>query len=85
MTNVVVSRQRNIQISTNATAGIIQTSVPVTLQNVPTLISGQMSVENLTNVDSTNEQDGSTLVYHANTKTYVVEPLLISAVDGGTF
>ena len=91
MTNIVVGRQRNIHITSNATAGIIQTTVPVTLKNTPTLISGNstLRVENLTNVNSAIETDGSTLVYDAETATFIVEPLnlsnLVGALDGGTF
>ena len=35
MVNVVVSRKRNVKVSTNATAGVIDTSIPVTLKNTP--------------------------------------------------
>lgn len=87
MTNVVVARQRNIQVSTNATGGIIQTSVPVTLQSVPTLMSGntRLKLEDLVDVDVGSEVDGATLVYHANTETFVIEKANIGEVDGGTF
>ena len=88
MTNVIVARQRNIQVSSNATGGIIQTSVPVTIKGTPTLASGNtlLKIKNLQNVDSANEQDGSLLVYHANTAKWVAQKVeLNSDLDGGTF
>jgi hypothetical protein len=87
MTNVIVARQRNIQVSTNATGGIIQTTVPVTLKGTPTLMTGNanLKVENLTNVISTNEEDGATLVYQANSGNFVVQKVNLGDLDGGTF
>jgi hypothetical protein len=87
MTNIVVARQRNIQVSTNATGGIIQTTVPVTLQSVPTLSSAntRLKLEDLIDVDVGSEVEGATLVYHANTDSFVIEPATIDKIDGGTF
>ena len=88
MTNVIVARQRNIQVSTNATGGIIQTSVPVTIKGTPTLASGNtlLKIENLQNVDSANEQDGSFLIYNANTAKWVARTVELNYdLDGGTF
>lgn len=40
MINVIVSKKRTIKVSTNATAGIIDTSPPITLKNIPVLGGG---------------------------------------------
>jgi len=90
VTNVIVSKKRNVKISTNATAGIIDTTVPVTLKAIPTIISGgATTLESLTDVVSTNETTGDTLVYNSTTKQWVAQKLDITNVtgslDGGTF
>lgn len=90
MVNVLVSRKRTIQISANATAGIIDTSTPVVLKNNPVVVSGGVSrLDKLTDVAANNEINGATLVYNAANDTYVVQKLDISNVtgdlDGGTF
>lgn len=88
--NVVVSKQRTIHVSTNATAGIIDTTVPVTLKNVPTVISGgSTTIDQLLDVDISQRVDGSTLVYNQPTNTYLVKQLdmneITGAIDDGTF
>lgn len=90
MTNVVVARKRTIQVAANATAGIIDTTVPVTLKNNPVLSSGGVSrLDNLVDVVANNESNGATLVYDASTDKYIVKQLDLSditgALDGGTF
>lgn len=89
MVNVVVSRKRTIQISANATAGIIDTSTPVVLKNNPVTLGGATRLDKLTDVAANNEVNGATLVYNAANDTYVVQKLDISDVtgdlDGGTF
>ena len=88
MTNVVVSKKRTVQVSANATAGIINTTVPVTLKN-NTILTGSTRLDRLTDVDANNETSGSTLVYDASTDKYIVQKLDISNVngdlDGGNF
>lgn len=88
MVNVVVSRKRNVQISTNATAGIIDTTTPVVVKNNP-VIGGVTRLDRLTDVVANAEINGATLVYNANNDTYVVQKLDLSNVtgdlDGGTF
>ena len=60
MVNVVVTKPRNVKVSTNATAGIINTSTPVTLKNTPTLISGNnLALENLLDVSVVSKTNGS--------------------------
>lgn len=88
MVNVVVARKRTIQVSTNATAGIIDSTTPVVLKNTPTLISGGVDrLDHLKDVDATTELDGSTLIYDANTDKYVVRKIDFGDVglDGGNF
>ena len=89
MVNVVVSRKRTIQISANATAGIIDTSTPVVLKNTPIAAGAATRLDRLTDVSANNEIDGATLVYNAANDTYVVQKLDLSNVtgdlDGGTF
>lgn len=91
MTNVVVSRKRTVQISANATAGIIDTSTPVILKNNPSIGGGvgATRLDKLTDVAANTEVNGATLVYNAANDTYVVQKLDLSNVtgdlDGGTF
>lgn len=89
MTNVVVSRKRTVQISANATAGIIDTSTPVVLKNNPVTIGASTRLDKLTDVVANTEVNGATLVYNAANDTYVVQKLDLSNVtgdlDGGTF
>jgi hypothetical protein len=88
MVNVVVSRKRNIQVSSN-TAGVIDTTVPVTLKNVPTLVNGVDTIDELHDVNLAQRNDGSTLVYDAPSDTYVVKKLefvdIVGDLDGGIF
>lgn len=85
---VVVGRKRDVQISTNATAGIIDTFSPVTLKNIAVL-GGVSRLDKLSDVDANNEINGATLVYDSYKDTYVVQKLDLSNVigdlDGGTF
>ena len=90
--NVVVIRKRDVQVSVNATAGIIDTNTPVTIKNNPTLLavgSGVDRLDHLRDVDAATEIEGSTLVYQANGDLYVVKKLdldyITGEVDGGTF
>jgi hypothetical protein len=88
MVNVVVSRKRTIQVSTNATAGIIDSTTPVVLKNNPTLTTnGVDRLDHLKDVDATTELDGSTLIYDAATDKYVVRKINFGdvALDGGGF
>ena len=88
MTNVVVARKRTIQVAANATAGVIDTSVPVSLKN-NTVLSGPTRLDRLTDVVANAEVNGATLVYDAETDKYVVKKLDLNDVtgdlDGGTF
>lgn len=88
MVNVVVGRKRTVQVSTNATAGVIDSSTPVVLMNGPTL-DNVTRLDRLEDVNATGEVDKATLVYDANTDTYVVKQIefgdISGDLDGGTF
>lgn len=90
MTNVVVARRRTIHIASNATAGFIDTTTPVTLKPTPSLtVGGASRLDHLQDVNSTGEANGATLIYDSNTDTYVVQKMTFSNIDGdidgGTF
>lgn len=87
--NVVVAQKRPIQVSTNATATAIVTNNPITLKPDTnfTVISGGggsgvNELDQLIDVDISQEQDGSVLQYNATANNYQVKPLNI---DGGVF
>jgi hypothetical protein len=82
MVNVVVSRKRNVRISTNATAGVIDTTTPVTLKNIPTIASGVDTIDELRDVGVSQRSEGSTLVYDVTTDTYQVKQLTFGFIDG---
>ena len=90
MTNVVVARKRTIQVSTNTTAGVIDTTTPVTLKNAPVLnIGGATRLDHLQDVNPSGEANGATLIYNSSTDTYVVQKMNFTDIDGdldgGTF
>lgn len=91
MTNVVVARKRTVQVSANATAGIIDSTVPVTIKNIPAVSSGNGidRLDHLKDVVASGETEGATLVYDSATDKYVVKKLDLADVtgdlDGGTF
>ena len=88
MVNVVVTKPRNVKVSTNATAGIINTSTPVTLKNTPTLISGNnLALENLLDVSVVSKTNGAVPVYDSVTNKFLIEQFTVTDVnvDGGTF
>jgi hypothetical protein len=88
MVNVVVGRKRTVQVSTNATAGIIDTSTPVTLKNFQSL-GGVTRLDKLSDVDASSESDKATLVYDASQDKYVVKQMefgdISGEIDGGVF
>lgn len=50
--------------------------------------SGDLTIQSLSNVVSTDLQDGYTLVYDSDTKKWVAQQIsatTIAAVDGGTY
>jgi len=89
VSNVIVSKRRTVTVSSNATAGVINTSTPVTLKPISTIASGVTTLESLTDVVSTGETTGDTLVYDSASKTWIAKPLDLTyatgGLDGGTF
>mgnify|MGYP003338173903 CR=1 FL=1 len=91
MVNVVVGRKRTIKVSSNATAGIIDSTTPVTIKNTPTLgtLGTTGRLDHLQDVVATGETNGATLVYEAATDKYIVKKLDLGDVtgdlDGGIF
>jgi hypothetical protein len=87
MINVVVSKIKNIQVSSNNTGGTIQTTTPVILKNNSSIING--SVDNLTDVSIEQKIDGATLVYDIASDSYIIKPLefqdVVGNFDGGSF
>lgn len=88
MTNVVVARKRTIQVSTNATAGIIDTSTPITLKNNQA-VGGITRLDQMLDVDASTEANGATLIYNSSIDKYIVKSLnfddISGDLDGGTF
>lgn len=82
MVNVIVARPRTIQVSSNATAGILDTSTPVTLKSTGTAGAGITRLDSLVDVNATGETNNATLVYESTSDTYVVKEI---DLDGGTF
>jgi hypothetical protein len=90
--NVVVVQKRKIQVTANATAGIIDSNNPVTLKNNPYLYAVGHGVDkfvHLLDVDAANRVEGDTVVFQANDNLFVVKPLdminITGKLDGGTF
>ena len=67
----------------------LQATNPVTVATSLTTALGVNKLENLTDVDASNKQDGDALIYHANTHNYVVEKVnlgnAVGNLDGGVF
>ena len=81
---VVKHKTINAVVSKKANLGTINTDVPVTLKNVPTIISGgATSFDELNDVNLQQRTDGSVPVYDQPTNTYVVKHLQLSEIDGG--
>lgn len=90
VTNVIVGRKRNISVSANGTSGILDTTVPVTLKNTPTIVSGVDRLDSLKDVYAAGETAGAVPVYDSTTDKYIVKKLNLSTdvigdLDGGIF
>lgn len=85
--NVVVAKKRTIRVSANGTAGILNSSGGVTLKNI--LSPPASRLDQLKDVDASNEVDGATLVYDDQNDKYVVQYLDLAdttgTLDGGSF
>lgn len=91
VTNVVVGKKRNIRVSANGTSGILDSTVPVTLKNTPTIVSGGVNrLDNLVDVYAAGEANGAVPVYDSVTDKYIVKKLdlgtdVVGDLDGGSF
>lgn len=91
VTNVVVGRKRNIRVSANGTSGILDSTVPVTLKNTPTISSGGIDrLDHLKDVSAIGETTGAVPVYDSVTDKYIVKKLdlgtdVVGDLDGGSF
>jgi hypothetical protein len=88
--NVVIAKKRIIKVSSNVSSGVIETTSPVTLKNIPTLSSanvGAKRMADLEDVDASHVANGDLIVYHTDTHKYVVEPLDLETgiIDSGEF
>jgi len=88
MVNVIVGSKKAIRVTANTSGEVIQSSTPVTLKNTTTIAAGRL--DQLVDVsEPETPEDGSTLVYNANTDTYEVKKVNLSEVEGnlngGTF
>ena len=88
MINVVVGKKRTVKVSSNTTAGVLNTTTPVTIKNT-TGVTSSSRLDGLLDVDATNESAGATLIYNADQDKYIVKKLdlgdISGALDGGTF
>lgn len=64
-----------VAVSTNNQIGRVTFSKVAKPENI--------SLNDLSDVNTAGQQDGQVLVYQANTSTYVIKAL--SSIDGGTF
>jgi hypothetical protein len=90
VTNVVVGRKRTIRVSANGTAGVLETSSPVTLKNTPTISTGIERLDSLKDVYSVDETTGAVPVYDSVTDKYIIKKLdlgtdVVGDLDGGSF
>jgi hypothetical protein len=87
--NVVVARKRTVQVSANATAGIIDSTTPVTLKPIPSLNVGVDRLDKLKDVIATGEANGAVPVYDSGIDKYIIKQVDLGEVtgnlDGGTF
>jgi hypothetical protein len=82
---VVQVTKKPVRVSSNALSMAVVSSNPVTLKSMPLLVShegGAVELDQLSDVDISQEQDGSVLQYNASANNYQVKPLII---DGGVF
>lgn len=79
----------NVVVSKKSSLGTITTQPPVTLKNVPTIMSGVNTLDELSDINLSQRTDGSVPIYDQPTNTYVVKHLDFQEIDGdldgGTF
>lgn len=72
------------KIKVNIQGQTLTTTAPVTIRNTA---ADYNAIDRLTDVELTQRENGSTLVYNAATDKYEVKPITaaITELDGGTF
>lgn len=82
--NVVVTRKRTVQVASDNSLGIIDSTSPVNLVKTPTLVSlGVQKIDELNDVNVVNTVQGATLVYDSDNNTYTVTQLDMQYITGG--
>jgi len=82
--SIVVQQVAGQTIRVTQQNQVISTQAPVTLRNTA---ADYNAIDRLTDVELSQRENGSTLVYNASTDKYEVKPLTaaITGLDGGTF
>lgn len=82
--NIVVKQPTGTAIRVTQQNQVLSAQAPVTLRNTA---ADYNAIDRLTDVELSQREDGSTLVYNASTDKYEVKPLTaaITDIDGGTF
>ena len=80
MVNVIVARKRNISVSTNATAGVIDTGTPVTLKSGG--VGGVTRLDQLSDVDATTEVNNGVLTYDGTRDKYIIKTITFEEISG---
>jgi hypothetical protein len=72
------------KIKVNIQGQTLTTTAPLTIRNTA---ADYNAIDRLTDVELSQRENGSTLVYNASTDKYEVKPLAaaITGLDGGTF
>jgi hypothetical protein len=72
------------KIKVNIQGQSLTTTAPVTIRNTA---ADYNAIDRLTDVELSQREDNSTLVYNASTDKYEVKPInaAITDIDGGTF
>jgi len=81
MSTIVATRNVSGAIAATQGAGVAAAVI------IKRPLSSDVNLQSLRNVNSTNLQDGDTLVYDAVTNTWITQPVQLGAglIDGGTY
>jgi len=82
--SIVVQQVAGQTIRVTQQNQVLSTQAPVTLRNTA---ADYNAIDRLTDVELSQRENGSTLVYNASTDKYEVKPITaaITGLDGGTF
>lgn len=81
---IVVKQLTGQKVKVNTQNQVLTSQAPVTLRNTA---ADYNAIDRLTDVELSQRENGSTLVYNASTDKYEVKPIAaaITDIDGGTF